>query len=156
MDEKVLREMLTSMLKGGEAHVPVKTALQDVKAEFRNVRPKKEIHSVWENLEHIRIAQKDIIEYMLKPDWESPVWPDEYWPSPAEEASDEKWENSINEFFRDLEKMVKVVNDPKFDLTAPLPHAAQHNYLRQAFLVADHNAYHTGQIILVRKMLGDW
>jgi uncharacterized damage-inducible protein DinB len=156
MNEKVLRIMLTTLLEGGEAHVPAETALDKVKSSLRNVRPKENIHSVWENLEHMRIAQKDIIEYMLGPDWESPAWPEEYWPNPDEEVSDEVWNNSVNEFSEYLEKMVKIVNDPEFDLTAPLPHAPHHNYLRQAFLVADHNAYHTGQIIMVRKMLEDW
>ena len=156
MNENTLRKELTSLLKGGEAHAPVKTALKNVKPALRNVRPNKNLHSVWENLEHMRIAQKDIIEYMLQPDWESPVWPDEYWSSPEEEVTDEKWESSVNEFLEYLEKVVRIVNDPQFDLTAPLPHAEHHNYLRQAFLVADHNAYHTGQIISVRKMLGDW
>jgi hypothetical protein len=103
MDESVLRSQLVELLREGQAHVKAESALANVGAQFRNVRPAPEVHSVWEELEHLRIAQEDILRYTIDPLWESPKWPDGYWPKASEKLSDEMWQASVTGFFADLE-----------------------------------------------------
>jgi hypothetical protein len=110
------------------------------------------------DLEHMRIAQEDILRYTLDAAWQSPEWPGGYWPppAPADRITDEMWEASVKAFFSDLEEVIKLVSDPDIDLTASIPHGDGKTYLREVLLVADHNAYHLGQIVQTRKLLGDW
>jgi uncharacterized damage-inducible protein DinB len=156
MEDAVLREQLVELLRGGEAHIKPHAALADVSAEYRNVRPAAEVHSVWEELEHMRIAQEDILRYTLDPSWKSPEWTEGYWPSLAVDVTDGMWNASVDGFFSDLEEVVKLVQDSKLDLTANIPHGEWRTYLREVLLVVDHNAYHLGQIVQARKLLGDW
>jgi uncharacterized damage-inducible protein DinB len=156
MDDSVLREQLVELMRGGEAHVKVDKALADVNPQLRNVRPPADVHSVWEELEHMRIAQEDILKYTLDPSWKSPAWPEGYWPSKTESVTDEMWEASLDGFFAGLEDVIKLVQDAEVDLTAKIPHGDWRTYLRQILLVADHNAYHLGQIVQARKLLADW
>lgn len=156
MDDSVLREQLTELLRGGEAHVKADAALANLNPQFRNVRPPAEVHSIWEELEHMRIAQQDILRYTLDPSWTSPEWPDGYWPDKADTVADEMWQASIDGFLADIEELIALVKNPAVDLTAKIPHGDWRTYLRQILLVADHNAYHLGQIVQARKMLGDW
>lgn len=156
MDEKVFRAQLEELLQGGAAHIKAEAALADVNPEFRNVRPAADVHSVWEELEHLRIAQEDILRYTIDASWKSPKWPDGYWPSGADTVTDEMWKASVEGFFADLEEVVTLVRDSKLDLTAKIPHGESQTYLREVLLVADHNAYHLGQIVQARKLLGDW
>jgi DinB family protein len=156
MDDSVLREQLAELLRGGEAHVKADAALANVDPQFRNVRPPADVHSVWEELEHMRIAQQDILRYTLDASWTSPEWPDGYWPANAENVTDEIWQASLDGFFADLEELITLAQDSTVDLTAKIPHGDWRTYLRQILLVADHNAYHLGQIVQTRKLLGDW
>src|SRR6266851_3117167 len=156
MDESVLREQLVELLRGGEAHVKADAALANVDPQFRNVRPPAEVHSVWEELEHMRIAQQDILRYTLDASWTSPEWPEGYWPAKAESVTDEMWQASLDGFLADLDELVGLVRDSAVDLTAKIPHGDWRTYLRQILLMADHNAYHLGQIVQARKLLGDW
>jgi DinB family protein len=156
MDDSVLREQLTELLRGGEAHVKADAALANVNPQFRNVRPPAEVHSIWEELEHMRIAQQDILRYTLDSSWTSPEWPDGYWPEKTDTVTDEMWQASIDGFLADIEELIALVKNPAVDLTAKIPHGDWRTYLRQILLVADHNAYHLGQIVQARKMLGDW
>ncbi len=156
MDERALRKSLTDLLKGGQAYTLIETALEGLKPGLRNVRPAVGLHSVYEELEHMRIAQEDILRYTLDAGWQSPPWPEGYWPKDNEGLTAEKWEESAERFFRDLEEVRNLVGAPGHDLTAPIPHGEGRTYLRQILLVADHNAYHTGQIVQTRKLLGDW
>ena len=156
MDDSVLREQLVELLRGGEAHVKADAALADVNPQFRNVRPPPEVHSVWEELEHMRIAQQDILRYTLDSSWASPKWPDGYWPTSTDKVTDEMWQASVDGFFADLKELETLVRDTSVDLTAKIPHGEWRTYLRQILLVADHNAYHLGQIVQTRKLLGDW
>lgn len=156
MDDSVLRASLVELLRGGHAYVKADRALAGVKAALRNARAGEGLHSVWEELEHIRIAQEDILRYTLDAAWKSPKWPDGYWPSASETVTDEKWAASVAGFFGDLEKVIALVEDSSIDLTARIPHGEGRTYLRQVLLVADHNAYHLGQIVQTRKALGDW
>ena len=156
MEETVLREQLVEMLRGGEAHIKAEAALANVSPEFRSLRPAAEVHSIWEELEHLRIAQEDILRYTIDASWESPKWPDGFWPAHSEAVSDQEWTASVEGFLADLEEVITLVQDAKLDLTANIPHGAGRTYLRQVLLVADHNAYHLGQIVQARKLLGDW
>jgi hypothetical protein len=156
MDDSVLREQLVELLRGGEAHVKADAALANVTPEFRNVRPPADVHSVWEEFEHMRIAQHDILRYTLDASWTSPEWPEGYWPARTETVTDETWQASLDGFLADLEELVALIQDTTLDLTAKIPHGDWRTYLRQILMVADHNAYHLGQIVQARKLLGDW
>jgi uncharacterized damage-inducible protein DinB len=155
MDDQVMRDALIELLTKGNAHVAVGKALEGLKPELRAKRPGEGIHSVWEELEHMRIAQEDILRYTLDQGWDSPDWPQGYWPS--DEAPDEAaWKASVAQFEKDLQEVCALVRDPARDLTARLPQGQGRTYLRQVLLVADHNAYHLGQIVQARKLLGAW
>lgn len=156
MDDTVLREQLVKLLKGGEAHANAEAALAGVSPEFRSVRPAANVHSVWEELEHLRLAQEDILRYTIDASWQSPEFPEGYWPAENQSVTDEMWKASVDGFVSDLKEFVTLVEDSKVDLTAKIPHGEGRTYLRQVLLVADHNAYHLGQIVQARKLLGDW
>ena len=156
MDDTVLREQLVKLLKGGEAHANAEAALAGVSPEFRSVRPAANVHSVWEELEHLRLAQEDILRYTIDASWTSPEWPEGYWPPENQSVTDEMWAASVDGFLSDLKEFVTLVEDSKVDLTAKIPHGEWRTYLRQVLLVADHNAYHLGQIVQARKLLEDW
>ncbi|MFP5261082.1 MAG: DinB family protein [Blastocatellia bacterium] len=156
MKESVLRENLIGLMRGGHAHATPEKALAGVDPKLRNARPGPGLHSVWEELEHIRIAQEDILRYTLDPSWESPEWPGGYWPAQTESLAEELWSASVSGFFRDLEEAIKLIRDEGRDLTDEIPHGEGRTYLRQILLIADHNAYHFGQIVQTRKALGDW
>jgi len=156
MEETVLRAQLVELLDGGEAHIKADAALANVSPQFRNVRPAPKVHSIWEELEHLRIAQADILQYTIDASWKSPEFPGGFWPSKAENVTDEMWKGSVEGFFADLEEVITLVQDVKLDLTAAIPHGEGRTYLREILLVADHNAYHLGQIVQARKLLGDW
>lgn len=156
MDDSVLRASLVELLRGGNAYVTAEKALADVQPELRNRRAAEALHSVWEELEHIRIAQEDILRYTLDAAWKSPKWPDGYWPAGTAAVIDDVWAASVARFVADLEEVIALVEDPGVDLTAQIPHGEGRTYLRQVLLIADHNAYHLGQIVQTRKALGDW
>ena len=156
MKDKVLRDHLVKLLKGGQAFVTFDNAIKNVKPELRNKRPSKEIHSVWENLEHMRIAQEDILKYSIDPKWESPDWPEGYWPKNSGAIDDNTWAGSVASFLKDREEVEKLAMNEKIDLTSIIPHTEEHTYLREILLVADHNAYHLGQVVIARKLLNDW
>ena len=156
MDAEALRENVLELLEGGHAHVDARRALKGLDPGLRNARPPGSPHSVYEELEHLRIAQEDILRYTLEPGWESPPWPGGYWPQDNDALTGERWERTVAGFFADLEALAALVRDPVRDLTAQIPHGEGRTYLREALLVADHNAYHVGQIVLVRRHLGAW
>ncbi|HYK88569.1 MAG TPA: DinB family protein [Acidobacteriota bacterium] len=156
MDDEMLRSNLLELLNGGIAYPPVRSALAGLKPENRSMRPAGAVHSVWEELEHMRIAQEDILRYTLNPKWKSPTWPVGYWPDPKEKPTIAKWAATKKRFFADLNELKSMVRNRRLDLTARIPHGEGRTYLRQVLLAADHNAYHTGQVILVRRLLGDW
>lgn len=157
MDDLVLREQLVNLLRGGQAHATAKQALDGLKPELRNVRPVNGEHSIWEELEHLRLAQEDILRYTLDASWISPPFPEGYWPKATEVVTEEMWSASVAAFFADLEEVIQLAQNPDVDLTAEIPHGENgHTYLREILLVADHNAYHLGQIVQMRKALGNW
>jgi hypothetical protein len=157
LDEKILREQLVTLLKGHGAHVDTLKALEGLPAELRGKRPAGMSHSAWEVLEHIRIAQADILDYVVNREYRGLEWPQGYWPKSAKPSGAESWEESLKGIRADLAKIVAIVSDPARDLTAQIPHGEKgHTILREALLVADHNAYHIGQMVMLRKRLNAW
>src|SRR5205823_972266 len=153
---KALREHLLYLLKGGGAHLNFDTAIAGLPAELRGAKPDGIPHSPWRLLEHMRIAQWDILEFSRNPKHVSPRFPDGYWPDGDAPPDGGAWERSVNAFRADLQGMCDLVAHPATDLFAPIPHGDGQTILREALLVADHNAYHLGQLVVVRRLLGCW
>jgi len=156
MDEKVLRDYLGRALSWHEAHVDWKKAVTGIPLKDQGKRPKGAEHSPWELLEHMRLATGDILEFSRDPKHVSPEWPAGYWPKSPAPPSAAAWQKSVKSLENDLEEMRKLVSDPKIDLLAPIPSGSGQTLLREALLIADHNAYHLGQLVLVRRLLGCW
>jgi hypothetical protein len=155
-DQQVLREHLVSLLKGGAAHVSFEAAFKGLPVALRGKRPKGAEHSPWEILEHMRIAQWDILEFSRNASHKSPEWPKGYWPKTATPPGGTAWTKSMQAFRADLEALCQMVADESTDLNARIPHGDGQTVLREALLVADHNAYHLGEMLLVRRLLGAW
>jgi hypothetical protein len=156
MDDEIIREHLRKLLLEGQAHVDWKSAVKGLPEDKRGLRPPGSPHSPWELLEHARIAQRDILEFSRNPKHVSPEWPTAYWPASPKPPSSEAWNHSVKSFEKDLLAMVDLVLNPKAELAAPIPHGSDQTLLREALLVADHNAYHLGQFVLVRRLLDSW
>jgi hypothetical protein len=154
--DKPVQEHLVKLLAGGQAHVTFDAAVKNLPAALRGKRPKGAEHSPWEILEHLRIAQWDILEFSRDPQHVSPEWPSGYWPKSKTPPNDKAWAKSVRAFNADLEAMRKLVAADSTDLYAPIPHGDGQTILREALLIADHNAYHIGQLVLVRRLLGAW
>ena len=155
-DDKALREHLVKLLKGHEAHAPYEKAVADFPAELRGKVSHEAEHSAWQLLEHLRIAQWDILEFSRDAHHQSPDWPSGYWPASPEPPDPKAWDRSVDLFRKDLESMCSLVEDEKTDLFARISHGDGQTILREALLVADHNAYHLGQLVLVRRLLEAW
>jgi hypothetical protein len=155
-NDKALREHLLYLLKDGGAHVSFDEAIKDLPAELRGRRPKAGVHSPWELVEHMRIAQWDILEFVRNPKHVSPEFPAGYWPAAESVPSDAEWKKSIEGFRRDLRAVADLANDESQDLFAKIPHGDGQTILREILLVADHNAYHVGELVVVRRLLGAW
>lgn len=154
MDENAsLRLHIINLLTKAEAHVDVSSELKDFPSELRGHKPKGAPHTPWQLLEHIRIAQWDILEFSRSTKHKSPKWPDEYWPKTEAPPNDKAWDKSVKQVLADLEAMHQLIADPKHDLTAKIAHGDGQTLLREALLVADHNAYHLGQLVMVRRIL---
>ena len=148
-----LRERVVDLLRGGGAHASVVETLESFPSALRGAKPDGSPHTAWELLEHMRLAQWDLLEYSTTPSFESPEWPEGYWPSTPAPPSTRAWSQSLKSFAADLEKLVKLARDRKCDLLAPLAHAPDTNLLLELFLVASHNSSHLGQVMLLRRML---
>jgi hypothetical protein len=157
MRDEILRQHLVELLRGGSAHVPLRQALGGLPASLRTVAPSGMAHSVWQLLEHMRLAQEDILRFTLDPSWESPPWPDGYWPAEVPATlTDGAWDASLEGFLGGLDEVMAMVENIELDLGATIPHGDGQTYLREALLVADHNAYHIAQVVDVRRALGAW
>lgn len=155
-DQSALRQHLLYLLEGGGAHLSFEKVIAGLPAHLRGKRPRGAAHSPWEIVEHVRIAQWDILEFSVNPKHISPAWPKGYWPGDAAPSSARAWQKAVQDFRRDLKAMQKLVSDPTTDLFAPIPHGSGQTILRETLLVADHNAYHLGELVLVRRLLGVW
>jgi hypothetical protein len=154
--DQSLRKHLLYLLDGGGAHLDFDSAVADLPAPLRGARPAGVPHSPWELLEHMRIAQWDILEFSRNPKHVSPDWPAGYWPAQPVPPDDATWDKSVGAFRADLAAMRRLVEDTKSNLHARIPQGEGQTLLREALLVADHNAYHLGQLVLVRRLLGVW
>jgi hypothetical protein len=154
--DAALRQHLLELLHGGHAHADFDTAVRGLAPALRGKRPRGAEHSLWELLEHLRIAQSDILEFSRDSGHQSPDWPGGYWPKTAAPPDAKAWDKSVRAFRRDLKAMCDRIANPATDLYAPIPQGNGQTILREALLVADHNAYHLGQMVLVRRLLGAW
>jgi DinB family protein len=155
-NEKALREHLLYLLNGGGAHAGFDAAIADLPVALRGKRPKEAEHSPWEILEHMRLAQSDILEFSRNPKHASPEWPGGYWPKTQAPPNASAWNKSVKAFQADLKAMCDLVENPSTKLYARIPHGDGQTILREALLIADHNAYHLGELVLVRRLLGAW
>ena len=151
-----MREHVLYLLGGGGAHLNFDAAIKGLPVSLRGKRPRGAAHSLWEILEHMRIAQWDILEFSRDAKHVSPKWPEGYWPKTAAPPSARAWAASVSAFHKDLEAMRMLVADESVDLLARIPHGEGQTILREALLVADHNAYHLGELVTVRRLLGAW
>lgn len=154
--DQVVREQLLFLLDGGNAHMTFDQVVADFPMEAINSRPPKVDYTPWHLLEHIRIAQWDILEFSRNPDHVSPKWPAGYWPNGDAQANEAQWQATINSFRGDLKALQDMARDPATDLYADLPHAPGYTILREILLVADHNAYHIGELAILRQVMGLW
>jgi len=154
--DKPVREHLLKLLEGGHAHVTFEAAVKGLPVALRGKRPKGAEHSPWEILEHIRIATWDILEFSRDGKHISPKWPDGYWPKSPEPPNEKAWVKSVQAVNADIQAMSKLVAADSTDLYAPIPHGDGQTIMREALLIADHNAYHIGEMVLVRRLLGAW
>jgi DinB superfamily len=152
----MLREQLVKLLAWQDAHVNFDDAIQDVPPDMQGVRPKGMPYSVWELLEHMRLAQRDILDFCRDPAYKAQKWPDDYWPKHTSPPTPESWQQSVAAFRADRDALAWLVSDSSVDLYAKIPHGEGQTYLREALLVADHSAYHIGEIVAVRRLLGIW
>ena len=154
--DKLLRKHLVKLLEGGDAHTTFDDAVADLPAALQGKTPKGAEHSPWQLLEHVRIAQWDILEFAINPKHKSPKWPEGYWPKIAEPPDEKAWQKSVQAFRADMTRFIKLLADDSTDLFAKIAHGDGQTILRQALLAADHNSYHLGQLVLVRRLLGAW
>ena len=150
-NNQALREHLLELLKGESAHISLEAAISDFPVEEINTRVNNSPHTAWQLLEHIRIAQWDILDFSTNSNYKEMKWPDDYWPK--DEGTPENWSQSLKQTLDDLQSMRDLVADEKTDLFAKIAHGSGQTVLREAMLIADHNAYHVGQIMLIKKSL---
>jgi len=155
-DDEILRQQLAKALDWNEARADFHAAVDGFPARLRGRIPDGFAYSAWQLLEHIRLALWDILEFSRDARHKSPKWPEGYWPKTAEPPSPDAWNKSVKAVEQQVEAMRKLVTDSAHDLFAPLPHGSGQTLLREVLLAADHNAYHIGQLVLLRRVLGAW
>ncbi|HEX6536980.1 MAG TPA: DinB family protein [Gemmatimonadaceae bacterium] len=151
-----LRAQLSRLLAWRDAHVDLDEAVRGLPAPLRGATPPGMPHSPWQLLEHLRLTQRDILDFCVKSDYTEPHWPDDYWPESAAPPSDDAWDRSIAAYKDDLAALQRLAADTSIDLFAKIPHGTGQTYLRELLLTADHTAYHVGQIVDARRALGAW
>jgi uncharacterized damage-inducible protein DinB len=156
IDDRALRQQLVTLLDSKNAHATFDAAVDRVPLKMVGVVPRRWEYSIWQLVEHIRIAQADILDFSVNPNYEERLkWPDDYWPKASAPKSGAAWKRALAAYRRDLEAMKRLALDTP-DLSAAIPHGTGQNYLREILLVADHTAYHVGQIVALRRQLGAW
>jgi len=151
---KILIDELTKLLLGGSAHVSLQDALKGMKPELRGVKPDHLPYSAWQLVEHIRIAQWDMLQFCRDAEHKSPKWPDDYWPKESAPEDDNAWNGSISQINSELDEFIELMEHS--DIYQKLQHGDGQTILLEALQIADHNAYHIGEIIAIRRFLGDW
>ena len=155
-DREALSEHVIRLLDWNDAHATFDSVFSGWPAELRGVKPAGCAHTPWQLLEHLRICQWDILEFSRDPNHVSPDFPGGYWPNDDAPPNDGAWDGSLEQFRDDLDEMKRLVMDPAVDLFAPIPHGQGQTVLPEALLLADHNSHHLGQLIMLRRLLGDW
>lgn len=151
-----LREQLLELLAGGGAHAKFDDVIKAIPPDVRGAKPANLPHSPWMLLEHLRIAQRDILEFSRNPKYKSMKWPEDYWPKTEAPPNEKAWDESVKKFRADLKAIEALIEDPKTDLFAPIKWGDGQTILREALLVADHNAYHLAQMVDIRRLLRAW
>jgi hypothetical protein len=156
--ENGIRKQLVELLRGGQAHATFEDVVKNFPPKLRGVVPTGLPYSAWQVLEHIRIAQDDMVRFSMNHDgsYHSPKWPEGYWPDSAAPADTKSWEHSVQQVQNGRGKMIRLVDDPANDLLATFPWGEGQNLLREALLVADHTSHHLGELIVIRRLLGAW
>lgn len=154
MNDKALRTHLRKLLDWRDAHAGFDAAVEGIPAEFRGRQPDGLPYSPWQLVEHLRLAQHDILDFCRNPEYGEMKWPDDYWPASAEPPSSTVWDESIAAYRADRKALQQLAAEA--DLFATIPHGSGQTYLRELLLVADHNSYHVGQLVAVRRLLGIW
>ena len=155
-NDRVVRDQLLALLRGGNAHMGLAHAVADFPAEAMNAYPPNVPYTPWHLLEHMRITQWDILEFIRDPEYISPPWPDGYWPAPDARTDEAGWHETIRRFQADLEALQAIVADPATDLYATMPQGEKYTILREILVVADHTAYHLGEFGILRQVMGTW
>ena len=150
------RDLLARVLDWEDAHAGFDKAVAGIPPELRGKKPRALPYSAWQIVEHIRIAQHDILDFCRNPRYRAMKWPDDYWPASPEPPSTDAWDRSIRGWRRDRRALQTLAKDRTLKLDARIPHGSGQTYLRELLLVADHTAYHVGQLVLVRRLLGIW
>ena len=154
--EGILRKQLITLLTSNQAHKSFDEAIKDLPIELRGVKPDKVPYSIWQLVDHIRVVQWDILEFSRDASHQSPPWPKGYWPTETAPADEAAWQKTLNQIRQDRDAFVTLLTDPDRDLYAPFAQGEGQNLLREALLIADHTAYHVGEIILIRRLLDAW
>ena len=155
-DQSRIRELLLEQLSGRNAHVDFQKAVEGLPMSELGKKPEQFPHTIWELVEHIRIAQHDIVAFSKDPEYESPEWPEGYWPDSEKPDSIEAWEESLDTVKKDHRAMKDLIKDENNDLLTPLEHGDGQTLFREAMLVVDHNSYHIGQIVQMRRVMDTW
>jgi hypothetical protein len=154
--DELLRNHLVWLLRGGNAHMPFQEAVSGFPLGRINALFPHGSYSAWALLEHLRIAQWDILDFMTNSAYQYREWPQEYWPAEGTQATAEDWQRTIAEFEHDLAELARIVEDPQTDLYSAIAHGTGQTILREILLVADHNAYHIGEFAIMRQVMGTW
>ena len=154
--EEAIRQHVGRLLAWEDAHVGFDTAIEGIPAAARGKMPDGLPYTPWQLLEHLRRTQRDILEFCRNSDYEELNWPADYWPASAEPPTPGAWDESVAQFREDRTALQRLATDPAVDLTATIPHGSGQTYLRELLLVADHSAYHVGELVVVRRLLGVW
>ncbi len=151
----IIKEII-SLLKKSNAHASFNNAIKDIPFDDLSKRPNNLPYSIWQLTEHIRITQKDILDFSTNDNYKALNWPDDYWPKETAPENEAAWKKCIDEIQKDLKTFIELLKDENADLLTPFAHGDGQNLLREALLIADHTGYHTGEIIVLRRLLGNW
>jgi hypothetical protein len=154
--DELIRNHLVWLLQGGDAHMTFREVISGFPLDRINELFPNGTYSAWALLEHLRITQWDILDFITNSDYKSLQWPKEYWPAQDKQATPEDWHTTIAKFEKDQKALVRIVEDPKTDLYSPIAHGTGQTILREVLLVGDHNAYHIGEFAIMRQVMGTW
>ena len=155
-NDDVMRKQLVALLHGENAHMPFAAAVADFPPEAINLVPPNVTYSFWHLLEHLRITQRDILNFICDPHYVWLKWPDDYWPATNAQADETTWNDSVAHFLEDSKNLEDIILDPSMSLTADLPYAPGYTLIREIITVADHNAYHIGELAILRQVTQTW